>query len=709
MACCGNCLCLGTRIVNNTPSILMCPPTFFGVEYVINPWMSGNVGTASQPTAQRQWDQLHEILSGLTDVQIVEPVEGLPDMCFVANAGLKLENRFVPAVFRVHQRGPEAAHFTNWFSETKHEIKQVGPDLAFEGEGDALFHPGQTLLWAGYGVRSALLPHRDLARLFRCEVVSLRLTDERFYHLDTCFCPLPEGAAMYYPGAFDARSLREIHARIPVEKRIEVQDADALGFCCNAVRIGQTIICNHASDGLKQQLKSFGYDVITTPLDEFIKAGGAAKCLCLLLEQDVPGSMHDRSSVSSPILTKRLHLTGHLIDSGLMTRALDVVTDAGGSFRIEQFHAGLRHDQPSEMQLRISSPDDEHLQAAIDALQDLGAELLDAQSELTTIPAPVAGVAPEQFYSTTIYPTEVCIDDRWIQATGQRMDAVLVVQKDPPGARCVLMRDLKAGEEVVVGADGIAVHAPETNRADEAFAFMSAGVSSERRVERVVEELALEMRRIRARKGRIAVVAGPVVVHTGGSKHLSSLIRGGYVQALLTGNALPTHDIELNMFGTSLGVDMKRGVGVPHGHQHHLRAINRVRAAGSIRATVESGELTGGIMYDCVHGNVDYVLAGSIRDDGPLPETLMDLYEAQAEYARAIEGAEMILMLSTMLHAIGVGNMTRSGIRLICVDINPAVVTKLADRGSVESTGIVTDVGLFLNLLASHLDDGPKS
>jgi lysine-ketoglutarate reductase/saccharopine dehydrogenase-like protein (TIGR00300 family) len=233
---------------------------------------------------------------------------------------------------------------------------------------------------------------------------------------------------------------------------------------------------------------------------------------------------------------------------------------------------------------------------------------------------------------------------------------------------------------------------------------MSAGVSSERRVERVVEELAMEMQRIRSHGGRIVIVAGPVVIHTGGGEYLAEMIRNGYVQALLTGNALPTHDIELDMFGTSLGVDMKRGTGVPLGHQYHLRAINRIRAAGSIANAVKQGLVTGGVMYECIRHGVDFVAVGSIRDDGPLPETIMDLCEAQAACARAIEGAEMILMLASMLHSIGVGNMTPAGVRLICVDINPAVVTKLADRGSMESTGVVTDVGLFLNLLSHYLE-----
>jgi lysine-ketoglutarate reductase/saccharopine dehydrogenase-like protein (TIGR00300 family) len=315
----------------------------------------------------------------------------------------------------------------------------------------------------------------------------------------------------------------------------------------------------------------------------------------------------------------------------------------------------------------------------------------------------------DRFYSTTIYPTDVLIKGEWKRAARQRMDAVLVVDADASSVHCELIRNVRSGDRIVCGVEGIAVHTPEAHRSEEAFAFMSAGVSSERRVERVVEELALEMKRIRSRGGRIVVVAGPVVIHTGGDTYLAEMIRGGFVQALLTGNALPVHDLELNMFGTSLGVDMKRGTGVPLGHQYHLRAINRVRAAGSITAAVEQGMITGGIMYECIRHGVECVAAGSIRDDGPLPETIMDLVKAQEAYARAIEGADMILLLASMLHAIGVGNMTSSGIRLICVDINPAVVTKLADRGSIESTGIVTDVGLFLNLLAQKLRESSPS
>jgi len=685
-------------------SILMCPPMYFDVQYVINPWMEGNIGRVRRSDAQKQWDGLYSILSDLCRVHLIQPVPGQPDMCFVANAGLKLDNVFIPTIFRVPQRAPEMPHYLEWFSQQGVDIRPIPDDCTFEGEGDALFQPGEDLLWAGYGVRSSLTAHRYLTEVFRCPVYSLRLVDERFYHLDTCFVPLPGGRVMYYPAAFDKRSLELIHSYFDVSDQIEVSDEDAQSFCCNAVQIGNSLILNKASDSLRKKLETWDFEVITTDLSEFILAGGAAKCLCLLLDQNSVTPLTERERVESPICSERIELSGHLLDSGILNHAMDAVTRAGGSFRVEQFTAGLRHDQTSLCRLRASAPDREFLQRILEELEGYGAVAVASVKEAVLKEAPADGVAPESFYSTTIYPTDVSVGSKWLRAEKQRMDAVLVVDASTRSVRCDLIRNLKMGDRVVCGIEGIAVHTPETARSKEAFEFMSAGVSSERRVERIVQELAWEMERIRCRGGRIVVVAGPVVIHTGGGEYLAELIRNGYVQSLLTGNALPTHDIELNMFGTSLGVDMKRGTGVPLGHQYHLRALNRIRAAGSIAAAVEKGILTGGVMYECIRHGVQFVVAGSIRDDGPLPETIMDLCTAQAAYAEAIEGAEMILMLSSMLHSIGVGNMTPAGVRLICVDINPAVVTKLADRGSVESTGIVTDVGLFLNLLAQRLN-----
>jgi len=233
---------------------------------------------------------------------------------------------------------------------------------------------------------------------------------------------------------------------------------------------------------------------------------------------------------------------------------------------------------------------------------------------------------------------------------------------------------------------------------------MSNDVSSERRVEGVVGRIAEMMRHVKASGGRIAVVAGPVVVHTGGVEHFSELIRLGYVNVLLAGNALAVHDIEYALSGTSLGIDLIVGAAVEQGHRNHMAAINTVNRAGGIGPAVEAGVLTKGVMYECVKHGVEYVLAGSIRDDGPLPDTLTDLVEAQDRYAAALSNnVQLVLMLSSMLHSIGVGNMLPSWVRVVCVDINPAVVTKLSDRGSSQTIGVVTDVGLFLHRLAERL------
>jgi lysine-ketoglutarate reductase/saccharopine dehydrogenase-like protein (TIGR00300 family) len=290
------------------------------------------------------------------------------------------------------------------------------------------------------------------------------------------------------------------------------------------------------------------------------------------------------------------------------------------------------------------------------------------------------------------------------------MDGVVVVDEKQGNARCALFRYLKTGQQVVVGSAGIRTVRKTESRdvrgtagAEHEFSFMGAGVSSERRVELLVDQISWEMHRIREQGGRIIVVPGPVVIHTGGGEWLAWLVREGYVQALLGGNAIAVHDIEQALLGTSLGVDMKLGRSVEGGHRHHLKAINTIRASGSIARAVEQGVLTVGVFYECMRKGVPFSLADSIRNDGPLPDTQMDMIQAQEDYARLLIGADLILMLSSMLHSIGVGNMTPVGVRLVCVDINPAVVTKLSDRGSVESVGLVTDVGLFLNLLTQRL------
>jgi lysine-ketoglutarate reductase/saccharopine dehydrogenase-like protein (TIGR00300 family) len=285
------------------------------------------------------------------------------------------------------------------------------------------------------------------------------------------------------------------------------------------------------------------------------------------------------------------------------------------------------------------------------------------------------------------------------------MDGVIVVNNGE--AFVTLIRDLKLGDGVVTGSEGVRItRMVADGKYEEDFGFMESSVSSERRVELAVDRIAWDMTRIKSRAGKTVVVAGPVVVHTGGTTYLEWMAAEGYLSALLGGNAIAAHDIEQSMFGTSLGVDMRTGRAVEGGHRNHIAAINRIRAQGGIKQAVQNGALREGLFYRLIKEGIPFSLAGSIRDDGPLPETEMDLVKAQADYARLIKGADMILMLSSMLHSIGVGNMTPAGVKLVCVDINPAVVTKLADRGSLESVGIVTDVGLFLSLLVSRLKAG---
>jgi lysine-ketoglutarate reductase/saccharopine dehydrogenase-like protein (TIGR00300 family) len=690
--------------MSSTIRFLMCSPDHYDVDYVINPWMEGNVHKSSRDRAIEQWNRLFHIIKEHATVDLVKPQIGVPDMVFTANAGLVLGDNVVLSRFFHKERQGEEPFFKQWFEEQGYKVYELPKDLPFEGAGDALFDREGRWLWAGYGFRSELETHPMIARWLDIEVLSLRLMDERFYHLDTCFCPLTDGYLLYYPGAFDAYSNRLIELRVPAEKRIAIQEEDAVNFACNAVNIDHLIILNQASNELKQQLNSLGFQLIETPLTEFMKAGGAAKCLTLRVTEPVREEIHAGAAVESRII----RMEGHLLDAGLINQALDLIVEGGGSFQVMNFNLGEQRQSTSSAEVKVMAPSHDVMETLMAQLIDLGAlppplEVCDINCEVVT----QAGVAPDDFYVTTIYPTEVRVRCEWVRVQNQRMDGAIVVDDQNMTARCKILRDLVVGDRVVVGVEGIrTIRKPESReqRNSQEFSFMGAGVSSERRVELVVEQIAWELRQIRDQGGKVVVTAGPVVIHTGGGDHLARLIREGYVQALLGGNAIAVHDIEQAIMGTSLGVDMKRGVSVRGGHRHHLKVINTIRRCGSIARAVEQGVLTKGIFYECVRHQVPFSLAGSIRDDGPLPDTQMDLIKAQEDYARLIEGADLILMLSSMLHSIGVGNMTPAGVKMVCVDINPAVVTKLSDRGSVESVGVVTDVGLFLSLLVQQLN-----
>lgn len=694
----------------------MCAPDHYEVDYVINPWMEGNIKKSSRDRAAEQWQKLHHIIKDHAIVDLVSPQKGWPDMVFTANAGLVLGDTVVLSRFFHKERQGEEPYFKQWFEEKGYTVHELPKDLPFEGAGDALLDREGRWLWAGYGFRSELDSHPYLAKWLDIEVLSLRLMDERFYHLDTCFCPLKDGYLLYYPPAFDSYSNRLLEMRVPEHKRIAIEEADAVNFACNAVNIDRIVVMNKASDKLKARLAEVGFQVIETQLTEFLKAGGAAKCLTLRVTEPVRNEVHANVSVES----RTIRLEGHLLDSGLINRALDLVIENGGSFQVLNFQLGEQRQSTSKAEVKVSAPSHDVMEAILSQLIDLGAvDLPQDERDVKLEETDRAGVAPDDFYVSTIYPTEVRVNGQWVKVQNQRMDAAIVVKSGKsakgkskktaaePTAECKLLRDLKKGDQVVVDVVGIrTIRKTESRelRNTQEFSFMSAGVSSERRVELVVEQVAWELRQIRDRGGKVAVTAGPVVIHTGGAEHLSRLIREGYVQALLGGNAIAVHDIEQSLLGTSLGVDMKRGVAVRGGHRHHLKVINTIRRYGSIAEAVKQGAIASGVMYECVRAGVPFCLAGSIRDDGPLPDTQMDLIQAQQEYSQLLQGADMILMLSSMLHSIGVGNMTPAGVKMVCVDINPAVVTKLSDRGSVESVGVVTDVGLFLSLLVQQLD-----
>ena len=388
---------------------------------------------------------------------------------------------------------------------------------------------------------------------------------------------------------------------------------------------------------------------------------------------------------------------GHLIDSGLMRQIFDIIISDGGKFEVLDFTIGRDNDEFSKAQLKISSDDSVTMNTILLKLSSVGCHI-ETDEQVMLKDALADGVVPPDFYSTTNHETQVRLNGDWVNVENIRMDGVIVVSEHK--ATVKKFRDVKKGEKIVCGLTGINV-IPEFVERDRAiFTFMSGEVSTERQVHLAVDQVA-EL--IRDRSKRVVVVSGPVVVHTGGNRGLASLIEHGYVHALLSGNALAVHDIEAALYDTSLGINNKTGKPVEMGHRNHLRAINEVRRAGSIANLINEGTLKSGVMYWVIKTGIPFSLAGSLRDDGPLPETITDMNKAQEDHARLLKGADIVIMLSSMLHSIAVGNMIPSRVLTICVDINPAVVTKLKDRGSMQTIGIVTDVGLFLHLLVNKL------
>ncbi len=403
--------------------------------------------------------------------------------------------------------------------------------------------------------------------------------------------------------------------------------------------------------------------------------------------------------------SEAVEIHGHILDSGMLSKLLDDVLEFGTDYAIERFDVGKGPADESSARIRVTAADDDTLQLLLMRIQIHGANLVDP-GEAVLREVDRDGMFPEDFYSTTNLETEVRIDGRWYRVPNPEMDCGLVVVGEGGDLIVVTVpvSDVSAGSRVVCGSHGVRVVIAPKERTDESvFEFMNSVVSSEKPQALQVRQIAQQMREVKAAGKRVLWVGGPAVVHTGAAPAFCALIDAGYVDVLFAGNALATHDIEASFYGTSLGVDLSKGSGVDHGHEHHIRAINRIRRAGSIADAVEQGVLTSGVMHSMVRGGKPYVLVGSVRDDGPLPDVYTDVIEGQRAMRANLADVGFAIMVATMLHAIATGNILPASVPLVCVDINPATVTKLSDRGSAQATGVVTDIGLFLEQLAQEL------
>lgn len=399
---------------------------------------------------------------------------------------------------------------------------------------------------------------------------------------------------------------------------------------------------------------------------------------------------------------KEIELKGHIIDSFILPKVFDTIMDLGGEFEVLQFEIGKHKTDPSYARILVKGKNRKHLDQILGELHKTGAAIPEVE-HLEAQPAPADKVLPDNFYSTTNHPTYVLLDGEWVEVHGIEMDKPIVVDRTNKTAYCKPISEIRAGDLVVVGKKGIRVEPPERPRGYSVFEFMRSHVSSEKPTQSLVAQVAKEIADVKARGKKVLAVSGPAVVHTGASEALAAMIREGFVDVLFAGNALAVHDVESQLYNTSLGLNLKTGRPAEGGHRHHLYAINEVLKAGSIRKLVEEGKIKKGIMYECIQKNIPFVLAGSIRDDGPLPEVITDVVKAQREMRANLKDVELVLMFSTMLHSIAVGNMLPSHVKTVCVDINPATVTKLGDRGTAQALGIVTDVGIFLPMLSKEL------
>lgn len=404
-------------------------------------------------------------------------------------------------------------------------------------------------------------------------------------------------------------------------------------------------------------------------------------------------------------VSRTVELEGHIIDSGSMGACFGAVMDMGGEFEVEEFEVGRHKHEETYCRMRVLADTEEDLRAILHELNQQGAAVADPR-DATLEAAPGDGIVPADFYSTTNHPTVVRVDGEWLEVEDAEMDCALVVEREAGETRVhtKVLNAIEEGDIVVTGETGIRVDPPERPRnGGGSFGFMQGGVSSERPSASLIEEIADEMREVNENDGTVLVVCGPAIVHSGGRDALADLVRTGYVDALSAGNGFAVHDLERDLYGTSLGVDTESLEHPRKGHKHHIYTISEIARLGGIEAAVNEGVVDGGVMYECVENDVPYVLAGSIRDDGPLPDTITDSIEAQDAIREQAHEADLVLMLSTLLHSVAVGNCLPSTTKTVCVDINPATVTQLLDRGSAQAIGMVTDIGTFIPMLADEL------
>jgi len=401
--------------------------------------------------------------------------------------------------------------------------------------------------------------------------------------------------------------------------------------------------------------------------------------------------------------SESVEISGHIIDSLTLPKIFDEILDHGGDYETEEIKIGKTKKDQSYARIKVSSSSKTSLENIMARILKLGATPVE-ETEAKLKEAERDGIYPDDFHITTNLPTKIRINGRWIQVENICMDSGILVSNDFKKAYCIKMNDVKKGDKIVVGYDGVKVSPEKRVKHKGIFEFMGSSISPEKSKWLIIKNIAENMKEIKnKRKGKILFVCGPAIIHTGARKYLERLINEGFVDILFSGNGFATHDIEASLFGTSLGVSLKEGIQTKRGHEHHIRTINTIRKAGGIRNAIKQGILRDGILYSCIKNNVDFILAGSIRDDGPLPEVITDIKEAQAIMRKKIKDVSLSIMIATMLHSIAIGNILPASVTTVCVDINPEAVTKLADRGSFQAIGLITDAELFLRELTNYL------